>query len=100
MGRVMLMRPGPRAPTATMIGKLQLADRTPFSAGYAESFSESSSADDEEFLERLAEMQRSYRLRDVEILEAIPRALTDRALQWFRSVAREARTLCQIEKSF
>ena len=39
------------------------------------SFSGSSSADAEEFLERLAEMQLYYRLRDVEILEAIRCAL-------------------------
>ena len=51
-------------------------------------------------MERLAEMQRYYRLRDVEILETIPCALTDRALQWFRSVGRDTRTLRQFEKSF
>ena len=62
------------------------------------SFSGSSSTDAKEFLERLAEMQRYYRLRDMEILEAIPCVLTDHALQWFRSVAREARTLRKFEK--
>ena len=55
------------------------------------SFSGSSSDDAEEFLERIREMQRYYRLRDVDILEAVPCALTERALQWFRSVGHDVR---------
>ena len=50
-------------------------------------FSGSSSDGAEEFLERIREMQRYY-------------CLTERALQWFRSVGRDARSLDEFERHF
>ena len=55
------------------------------------SFSGSSSDGAEEFLQRIREMQKYYRLCDVDILEAVPCALAERPLQWFRSYPRMRR---------
>ena len=45
-------------------------------------------------------MQKYYRLCDVDILEAVPCALTERALQWFRSVGRDTGSLREFECLF
>ena len=45
-------------------------------------------------------MQKYFRLCDVDILEAVPCALAERALQWFRSVGHDARSLREFERSF
>ena len=60
----------------------------------------SSSDGAEEFLQRIREMQKYYRLCDVDILAAVPCALAERALQWFRSAGRNARSLREFERMF
>ena len=45
-------------------------------------------------------MQKYYRLCDVDILEAVLCALAKRALQWFRSIGRDASSLREFERMF
>ena len=51
-------------------------------------------------MQRIREMQKYYRLCDVDILEAVPCGLAERALQWFQFVGRDARSLREFEQMF